>query len=779
MSNADFVLSASVDFRHAEKQVNDFVARTAKSLKDVMAKANAPGGSQHRPGGGGGRSGLDLARQEIANQRALEAAKNRVLGMDLRIQRQLGGNVELTNRATRALDIYTKALGTHGTRTMEGVKAAGAFQREMTRLNSEIAKTGGLLPVLNRGFSGTIGAINALGSAYGSAGGKMGIALAGFSNLAVRASEGAQSTSAFGGSLRALTSGAALATAGVAAVAAVTWTTSKAMTEAHDRVTMLQQRFTVLSGSAEGGQVAFGALVKSANQMGVGLEDSAQAFSRFIMAGKDIGVTTAEATGLADTLLKMGRIGGASTAELTGGMVQLGQALAANRLGGDEFRSVMENLPLVARAIAKEMGVPVGHLKELAAEGKITADVITNALGRAAQDIDAQFQQLPRTASAMGQEIQNNWTLLLADLDTLFAGSSLVKSVYGFFNDAINKARGLINPSEEERITQLEGTINTHRQRIEDRKSSWFGSPFNDQQDRNHIEAAEKELADIRKRQQDRAQKEREDDLQAALQRELSIRQRHQQAVDKIQADADPVTKAAKTRDTSLKTLKEALDAGSISEDRYRSVLAAVNAEYDEAVRRANKREATLDKARDKMAARIAEIGHEAAQSVRLADATIKGADAYAEVSRQIETETRLRELNRQAKKAGITLDEREAKAKLEAASAAERYNEAASFARNLVDQYATPQEATARRLDELQRYYNELVKAGKPIPKEIETAFDRAKVAALSDVDSMYQAFKSFADDIHDNLKTSFGDFPNEGQNAENAKLEFIEAFK
>lgn len=762
--SADIQLTAGIDFTGAKRDADAFVKdtvaslgkitqeaqRAAKSLKDIKAKAEAPGGSQSRPGGGssggGSRSALDTARQEIANQRALEAAKNRVLGMDLRIQRQLQGNAELSARATRALDGYSRALSTHGTRTLDGVKAQSAFRMEMTRLNHEIAKTGGLLPVLNRGFSGTIAAVNALGSAYSSAGGQLGIALTGFSALAVRASDGAQSTTAFSGSLRTLASGAALATAGVAAVAAVTWTVAKATTEAHDKVTMLQQRFTVLSGSAEGGQVAFAALVKSANTMGVSIEDGAQAMSRFILAGRNIGLTTQDAGLMADTFLKMGRIVGATTQELQSGMIQYGQALASGKLAGDEFRALNEAMPTVLQAIAKELGVSSGALKEMSSEGRITADVMTNALLNAAKDVDKQFGQLPRTASAMGQEIQNNFTLLLADLDNLFAGSALVKSVYGFFNDAINKARGLLTTTDEERIAELEGKITTHRQRIEDRKSSRFGSPFNDQQDRNHIETAETELAGIRKRIQDRAQREREDDLQAALQRELATRTRHQQAVDKIQAGADPLAKAAKERDTSLKSLREALDAGAIGEDRYRSVVAAVNAEYDETVRRANKRETTLDKARAKMADRIAEIGHETANTVRLADATLKGADAYAEVSRQMEIETHLRELNRQAKEAGIKLDEREARSKLEAAAAAERYNDATQFARNLVDQHATPQEQAARRLTELKRNYDELLKSGNPIPKEVETAFDRARVAAVSDIDVMYKAFKDFA---------------------------------
>lgn len=119
------------------------------------------------------------------------------------------------------------------------------------------------------------------------------------------------------------------------------------------------------------------------------------------MSGKDLGLTTNEATDLASTFLKLGRIGGSTTAELQSGITQFGQSLAAGTAQGDEFRSMMENTPLVMRAIAKEMGVNVSALKQLSSEGKITAEVMTNALFNAMKDVDAQFAQLPRTASAM------------------------------------------------------------------------------------------------------------------------------------------------------------------------------------------------------------------------------------------------------------------------------------------------------------------------------------------------------------------------------------------
>ena len=88
-------------------------------------------------------------------------------------------------------------------------------------------------------------------------------------------------------------------------------------------------------------------------------------------------------------------------------MYQLTQAMAAGRLQGDEFRSIMENAPLLAQAIAKYMGKTVGELRELSSEGLITADVIKNAMFAAADKIDTRFKNMPRTIGEIWISIKN------------------------------------------------------------------------------------------------------------------------------------------------------------------------------------------------------------------------------------------------------------------------------------------------------------------------------------------------------------------------------------
>ena len=101
-------------------------------------------------------------------------------------------------------------------------------------------------------------------------------------------------------------------------------------------------------------------------------------------------------------------IGGASAAESSNAMYQLTQAMAAGRLQGDEMRSILENSPLLAQKIADYMGVTVGEVKELGAQGKITSKIIKEALFGAADEIEEKFENMPKTIGQIWTQIKNH-----------------------------------------------------------------------------------------------------------------------------------------------------------------------------------------------------------------------------------------------------------------------------------------------------------------------------------------------------------------------------------
>jgi tape measure domain-containing protein len=104
-----------------------------------------------------------------------------------------------------------------------------------------------------------------------------------------------------------------------------------------------------------------------------------------------------EIVGFAETMNKAFIVSGASVSEVQAGMYQLTQAMASGRLQGDEFKSISENAPMLANAIAKFTGKSRGELKEMSRDGEITADIIKKALTFAAADIDAKFKNMPIT----------------------------------------------------------------------------------------------------------------------------------------------------------------------------------------------------------------------------------------------------------------------------------------------------------------------------------------------------------------------------------------------
>lgn len=125
------------------------------------------------------------------------------------------------------------------------------------------------------------------------------------------------------------------------------------------------------------------------------------------LLAKDAFSNNNETIAFAELMNKSFRISGASMSEATNGMYQLTQAMAAGRLQGDEFRSVMENAPMLAQAIAKYTGKSMGELREMSSEGKITADIIKNSLFSAADDINAKFQTMPMTFETAWTRIKN------------------------------------------------------------------------------------------------------------------------------------------------------------------------------------------------------------------------------------------------------------------------------------------------------------------------------------------------------------------------------------
>lgn len=159
-----------------------------------------------------------------------------------------------------------------------------------------------------------------------------------------------------------------------------------------------------------------------------------------------------EAVKFTSTLDKAFKVSGTSAEEAKSAMFQLNQAMTSGKLQGDEFRSVMENAPILAQKIAESMGVSMGELKKLGSEGKITSDVIKNAVLGSANDIESKYKQMPLTFGKVWQQAQNAGQQamdgLLTKVNQLLntpAGQKMAQSVQQAFSGMATMADGALD----------------------------------------------------------------------------------------------------------------------------------------------------------------------------------------------------------------------------------------------------------------------------------------------------------------------------------------------
>lgn len=157
----------------------------------------------------------------------------------------------------------------------------------------------------------------------------------------------------------------------------------------------------VIDSTAELTQVR-NQLIASANKTGQSLGTVAELYNKLAMSQNQIGISGSKLLKLTDTINKAMVIGGGSAESQAAALVQLSQAFASGTLRGEELNSVLEQAPGLAQTIAKGLGVTVGQLRTLAAEGKLTSEAVANAILKQSTAVDAQFGKMDKT---IGQSV--------------------------------------------------------------------------------------------------------------------------------------------------------------------------------------------------------------------------------------------------------------------------------------------------------------------------------------------------------------------------------------
>ncbi|WP_312448467.1 tape measure protein [Lacrimispora sp.] len=238
-------------------------------------------------------------------------------------------------------------------------------------------------------------------------------------------------TDKFNDSLRNTGASASVASSGLSKLvgAVVTLASAKKGMDLTDSYTNTAARLKMINDESQTQLELQNKIFAAADRARGSYTDMASAVAKMNLLAGDSFKSNDEAIGFTELLQKSLKVSGAGKSEQDSAFLQLSQAMAAGKLQGDEFRSVMENAPMVANAIASYMGKSKGELKELSSKGAITADIIKGAMFAAADDINTKFKTMPITFSDVWTRIKNT-------------GNQAFGNVFGKLNAMLNSESG-------------------------------------------------------------------------------------------------------------------------------------------------------------------------------------------------------------------------------------------------------------------------------------------------------------------------------------------------
>ncbi|MEW5972342.1 MAG: tape measure protein [Pseudomonadota bacterium] len=179
------------------------------------------------------------------------------------------------------------------------------------------------------------------------------------------------------------------------------------LTRYADQWNTLQSRLKLATQTQHEFNTASEQVFAIAQRTRTGLEATVSLYGKLQAAVRGLGGEQQDALALTEAISQSFAISGTEAGAASGAILQLGQALASGALRGDEFNSVMEASPRLMQAIADGMGVPIGALRKMAEEGKLTAEAVVQALLTQKDKLAAEYAQMPQTVGGAFQQLQN------------------------------------------------------------------------------------------------------------------------------------------------------------------------------------------------------------------------------------------------------------------------------------------------------------------------------------------------------------------------------------
>ena len=198
-----------------------------------------------------------------------------------------------------------------------------------------------------------------------------------------------------------------------------------------DTYTNMTSRLKLVTQYAGNFKEVFDGLAESARSTRSELAGTVDLYVKIAPALQGIGLLGKPAVGIITTINQAIGISGASAQSAAAALTQLAQGIGAGALRGEEFNSVIEQTPGLAQAIADGMGVPIGALRKLAEDGKLTAEAIADALRKVAPQVEADFAKMPKTVGQALVGLKNEVLLYVGATDNATSGTSTLAAVIG------------------------------------------------------------------------------------------------------------------------------------------------------------------------------------------------------------------------------------------------------------------------------------------------------------------------------------------------------------
>ncbi len=215
----------------------------------------------------------------------------------------------------------------------------------------------------------------------------------------------------------------------------------------------LEARIRLATGAGANFTTGFEGVVEIAKRTNSNLENTGNLFAKLTETGKSAGLSTqsaiAQSLRLTETINQAVQLSGASAGASSAAITQLIQGLQSGVLRGDEFNSVMEQAPRLAKALSDGLGVTTGELRKMAEAGSLSSETVINALKGQSDTLKNEFATLPATVGRAVENLSTSWSVYIGQADKASGASGAAASaINGLANNLQTVAGYLIDAGQ-------------------------------------------------------------------------------------------------------------------------------------------------------------------------------------------------------------------------------------------------------------------------------------------------------------------------------------------